>query len=112
MVITGALHILWRCSLEHFFIPELSSIYSTVCFSKCLLLELTFYAPFSGIASHRVGSDLRTLYCIGELDDYELLKKEVNESVILLNSMEARIKDRLRAFTKSSPSQVKRCFIT
>lgn len=54
----------------------------------------------------RVGSDLRSLYAIGELDDYELLKKEIGESISLLSGCEARVKERLKYFQRQSPSQV------
>ena len=58
------------------------------------------------MVSSRVGADIRSLYAICAIDDYELLKKEIGESNILLCSMEALLKDRMKHFRTASPSQV------
>ncbi|XP_063423937.1 myomegalin-like isoform X3 [Mytilus trossulus] len=49
-----------------------------------------------------VDSDLRNLFAVGKLDDYEKLKKENYESLIVLNGVEARIQERLKMF-KTAP---------
>lgn len=59
-----------------------------------------------GMVKSRVGADIRSLYAICEIDDYELLKKEIAESNIIFTSMSAVIKERLKIFKHSSPSQV------
>ena len=46
------------------------------------------------------------LYAIGELDDFELLKKEIAESHFLVAGVEARVKERLRAHKRSSSPEV------
>ena len=56
---------------------------------------------------NRVGADLRCLYAIAEIDDYELLKRDVGESISVLSNMDVRIKDRLRNCKVSTPAQVK-----
>ena len=53
-----------------------------------------------------MNSDLRVLYAISKLDDFELLKKEVSEKQVVLTGMQTRIKNRLKNFNNSSPSQV------
>lgn len=58
------------------------------------------------MTSHRVDSDLRTLFAIGKLDDYEKLKKECGETSVVLKGMEARIQERLRIFRNMSPREV------
>ncbi|CAH1787139.1 unnamed protein product [Owenia fusiformis] len=52
-----------------------------------------------------VNSDLRMLYAICKLDDYELLKRQVEESHVALRGMVARINERMRVFVGSSPTQ-------
>lgn len=54
----------------------------------------------------RVGADLRQLYAIGELDDYELLKKEIAESHNILNGMESRIREKLNKYKHTSQGEV------
>lgn len=56
----------------------------------------------------QVDSDLRSLFAIGKIDDYEKLKKENSECWVVLSGLEARIKDRLKAFKNVSPSEVYR----
>lgn len=58
------------------------------------------------MTSHRVDSDLRTLFAIGKLDDYEKLKKECGETSVVLKGMEARIQERLKIFRNMSPREV------
>ncbi|XP_074655585.1 uncharacterized protein LOC141909113 isoform X2 [Tubulanus polymorphus] len=53
----------------------------------------------------RVSADLRYLYAIGKLDDYELLKKQVGELCVILKGTEARIIERLRAYRNSTQIQ-------
>ena len=60
----------------------------------------------AGSTSQRVGADVRMLYAIGELDDFELLKKEIAESHFLVAGVEARVKERLRAHKRSSSPEV------
>lgn len=59
------------------------------------------------MTSHRVDSDLRTLFAIGKLDDYEKLKKECGETSVVLKGMEARIQERLKIFRNMSPREVR-----
>lgn len=58
------------------------------------------------MSPNKIGSDLRSLYAVGSLDDYELLKKQVSESQGILAAIEAVLKDRLSSYRNSSPSQV------
>ena len=51
---------------------------------------------FSATVNMRVSSDLRCLYAIGELDDWELLGKQLAESNTVLTAMHKTIKHRLR----------------
>ena len=60
----------------------------------------------AGSTSQRVGADVRMLYAIGELDDFELLKKEISESHFLVAGVEARVRERLRAHKRTSPAEV------
>ncbi|CAG2188325.1 unnamed protein product [Mytilus edulis] len=53
-----------------------------------------------------VDSDLRNLFAVGKLDDYEKLKKENYESLIVLNGVEARIQERLKMFKTAPVSEV------
>ena len=53
-----------------------------------------------------MGADVRMLYAISELDDFELLKKEIAESHFLVAGVEARVKERLRAHKRSSSPEV------
>ena len=80
----------WNCHIN-------VTLYSTTCY----LTGLT------GSTTVRVGSDLRQLYAIGELDDYELLKKEISESHSILNGMECRIRDRMRSYSQRSQGEVR-----
>jgi hypothetical protein len=65
------------------------------------------FLSLAGLSPSRIGSDLRCLYSVGALDDYELLKKQVAESQSVLAAAEAIIKERLGSFRMASPSQVK-----
>ena len=58
------------------------------------------------MTSQKVDSDLRTLFAIGKLDDFEKLKKECSESAIVLKGIEARIQERLKIFRNMSPREV------
>ena len=58
------------------------------------------------MSQRRVGSDLRALYALGTVDDYELLKKEIGENCVAVHGMEARVKERLRGYDRMSPSKV------
>jgi hypothetical protein len=58
------------------------------------------------MTSQHVDSDLRTLFAFGKLDDFEKLKKENGECVIVLKGIEARIQDRLKVFRNMSPREV------
>ena len=49
-----------------------------------------------GSVSARVGADVRMLYAVGELNDYELLKKEIAESHFLVQGMQVRVQERMR----------------
>lgn len=53
-----------------------------------------------------VDSDLRNLFAVGKLDDYEKLKKENYESLIVLNGVEARIQERLKMFKTAPVSEI------
>ncbi|XP_078326757.1 uncharacterized protein LOC111124018 isoform X6 [Crassostrea virginica] len=64
--------------------------------SPSLLAEMT---------SQKVDSDLRTLFAIGKLDDFEKLKKECSECAIVLKGIEARIQERLKIFRNMSPRE-------
>jgi hypothetical protein len=46
------------------------------------------------------------LFAIGRLDDYELLKKEIGESAIIMRGMEARIQERMKIFRGVNSLQV------
>lgn len=80
--------VFYREKIEHIIEINLNSIVTT---------EMT---------SHRVDSDLRTLFAIGKLDDYEKLKKECGETSVVLKGMEARIQERLKIFRNMSPREV------
>jgi hypothetical protein len=43
---------------------------------------------------------------VGKLEDYEKLKKENYESLIVLNGVDARIQERLKMFKSASVSEV------
>ena len=58
------------------------------------------------MTSQKVDSDLRTLFAIGKLDDFEKLKKECSESAVVLKGIEARIQERLKIFRNMSPREV------
>lgn len=58
------------------------------------------------MTSQKVDSDLRTLFAIGKLDDFEKLKKECSECAIVLKGIEARIQERLKIFRNMSPREV------
>ncbi|XP_023209803.1 putative leucine-rich repeat-containing protein DDB_G0290503 isoform X2 [Centruroides sculpturatus] len=48
----------------------------------------------------------QALYAVSQLQDYELLKKEIEESLVLIKGVQARIKDRLITFSsKNSPGK-------
>lgn len=48
----------------------------------------------------------QVLYAVCQLQDYELLKKEIEESLVLIKGIRARIKERLGTFSsKSSPGK-------
>ena len=83
------------CSIFYWKALQISQVY---CHSLVLLNKVFVFS--SALTPNRIGSDLRCLYAIGALDDYELLKKEVVESVSLLSKMEERIKDRLHAASR------------
>ncbi len=55
------------------------------------------YFCLPALTSVRVGSDLRTLYAIGEIDDYELLKKEIAETNIIIGGLEVLLREKLAA---------------
>ncbi|XP_061183808.1 trichohyalin-like isoform X2 [Saccostrea echinata] len=57
------------------------------------------------MTSQKVDSDLRTLFAIGKLDDFEKLKKENGECAVVLRGIEARIHDRLKIFRNMSPRE-------
>ncbi|XP_021357283.1 myomegalin-like isoform X3 [Mizuhopecten yessoensis] len=59
-------------------------------------------ADLTGI---KIDSDLRCLFAVGKLDDYEKLKKENCESLTVLKGIEARIKERLRVFKTMRTSE-------
>ncbi|CAD5118711.1 DgyrCDS7392 [Dimorphilus gyrociliatus] len=52
----------------------------------------------------RIGSDLRTLYALGKLDDFELLKKQVEECKSLISGITIRLDQRLKCYGRLSPS--------
>ncbi len=54
-----------------------------------------------------MGADLRCLYAVGEIDDYELLKRNASEALSVINNMHAKIRDRLRHCQPSTPAQVR-----
>ncbi|KAL3871129.1 hypothetical protein ACJMK2_039146 [Sinanodonta woodiana] len=59
----------------------------------------------SGLMPYKVDSDLRLLFAVGKIDDFEKLRKENGESVVLLKGMEARVKERLKFFQKMTTSE-------
>ena len=77
--------------------------YFSTCFAALSNLKLLQFADES---PNRVGADLRCLYAVGEIDDYELLKRDIGESISVLSNMDIRIKDRLRNCKVSTPAQV------
>ncbi|XP_048245211.1 uncharacterized protein LOC124145574 isoform X3 [Haliotis rufescens] len=54
----------------------------------------------------RVDSDIRRLFAIGKLDDFEKLRKENGESVATLCSMQARVSDRLKTLKGLSTTEL------
>ncbi|XP_033732642.1 golgin subfamily B member 1-like isoform X3 [Pecten maximus] len=60
-------------------------------------------ADLTGI---KVDSDIRCLFAVGKLDDYEKLKKENCETLTVLKGIEARIKERLRVFKTMPTSEL------
>ncbi|KAK3599257.1 hypothetical protein CHS0354_012867 [Potamilus streckersoni] len=58
-----------------------------------------------GLMPYKVDSDLRQLFAVGKIDDFEKLQKENRESVVLLKGMEARVKERLKFFQKMTTSE-------
>ncbi|XP_064616367.1 myomegalin-like [Liolophura sinensis] len=52
-----------------------------------------------------VDPDIRHLFAVGKVDDYEHLKKENNECRRVLSGIQARIAERLSRFKSMSPSQ-------
>ena len=69
-------------------------------------LKFVLFCFNVGMSPNRIGSDLRCLYALGALDDYELLKKQVAESNSILAAMDTLLRERLCAFRGASPSQV------
>ena len=66
-------------------------------------------AVYTGVPSSvRVDSDLRQLYAIGKIDDYELLKKEVAESKVVLSAIERRLQEQLVKYQSLNTSEVGR----
>ncbi|XP_064650443.1 myomegalin-like isoform X3 [Lineus longissimus] len=61
--------------------------------------------PLTEVSRLRVCSDLRYLFAIGRLDDYELMKKEIGESTIIIRGMEARLQERMKIFKGVNPMQ-------
>ena len=79
--------------------------------SYTLGINTWVYYTHTGMVSSRVGSDIRSLYAICAIDDYELLKKEIGENNILLCSMETLLKERMKQFRHATPSQVSFSFM-
>ncbi|XP_067661683.1 myomegalin-like isoform X2 [Haliotis asinina] len=53
----------------------------------------------------RVDSDIRRLFAIGKLDDFEKLRKENGECVATLSSIQARVSDRLKTLKGLSTTE-------
>ena len=54
----------------------------------------------------RISSDLRSLFAIGKLDDYELLRKENNEMSYVVRNLQARLRDRIKVHKSLTPNDV------
>ena len=77
------------------------------CVFLCVLLLHSFRnSACTDESPNQVGADLRCLHAIGEIDDYELLKRNIGEGVSVISGMDAKIRDRLRVCKPASPTQV------
>lgn len=54
----------------------------------------------------RISSDLRSLFAIGKLDDYELLRKENNEMSYVVRNLQARLRERIKVHKSLTPTDV------
>ena len=59
----------------------------------------------------QIDTDIRQLFAIGKLDDFEKIRKENELSQSTLRGMGARVKDRIKKLRTMSASEVSRCFI-
>ena len=46
----------------------------------------------------RIDSDMRSLFAIGMIDHFEKLRKETNESNVILKGLSTRVTERLKVF--------------
>lgn len=53
-----------------------------------------------------IDTDIRNLFALGKIDDYEKLKIETKECLIVLKGIETRIQDRLHAYDTASTTEV------
>ncbi|KAJ8300735.1 hypothetical protein KUTeg_022254 [Tegillarca granosa] len=58
------------------------------------------------VATLKVDSDLRNLFAVGKIDDFEKLKRENSESLSVLKGIQARIQERLKVFRTVSPLEI------
>lgn len=54
----------------------------------------------------RISSDLRSLFAIGKLDDYELLRKENNEMSYVVRNLQARLRERIKVHKSLTPTDL------
>lgn len=53
---------------------------------------------FLGLTQVRIDSDIRSLFAVGKIDDFEKLQKETKESSVILKGLSTRVSERLRVF--------------
>eukprot|EP00106_Octopus_bimaculoides_P006986 XP_014774428.1 PREDICTED: thyroid receptor-interacting protein 11-like isoform X2 [Octopus bimaculoides] len=54
----------------------------------------------------RISSDLRSLFAIGKLDDYELLRKENGEMSCVVRNLQARLHDRIKVHKSHATTEL------
>lgn len=61
---------------------------------------------FLGLTQVRIDSDIRSLFAVGKIDDFEKLRKETNESNVILKGLSTRVSERLKVFNTMPATEV------
>ncbi|XP_045195387.2 putative leucine-rich repeat-containing protein DDB_G0290503 isoform X2 [Mercenaria mercenaria] len=82
---------------NHFSIP--GPIYKQGITDKCLLYNVNDSPKYlEGLTQVRIDSDIRSVFAIGMIDHFEKLRKETNESNVILKGLSTRVTERLKVF--------------